>query len=77
MVELTGRRLCGEQARCETAAGVIQIGVTSQVVLATILEYADDRALIEIPGVAPTGPTQLVVTVNERSSNALAFEVLP
>jgi hypothetical protein len=30
-----------------------------------------------IPPVAPIGPSALIVTVNERSSNALGFEVLP
>ena len=34
-------------------------------------------AEIEIPEIAPVGKTQLIVTVNELASNALAFEVLP
>jgi hypothetical protein len=33
--------------------------------------------VIQIPDLAPVGPTALIVTVNDRASNELAFEVLP
>lgn len=77
MVTLTGRRLCGETGDCSTAGGEIQLGLSPPTVLAMIVEYEDTRAVIRIPEVTPVGDTALVVTVNERASNALAFEVLP
>jgi hypothetical protein len=75
IVEVTGTGLC--DGDCETAAGEVQLGLSSQVVIAGVVEYADTRALIQIPQVAEIGRTQLVVTVNEHASNALDFEVLP
>lgn len=75
-VVLVGERLCGPEGDCATAAGAIRIGADASVVQATIVAYDDRRAEIEIPEVAPIGPTKLVVTVNELASNALAFEVL-
>lgn len=77
LVTLFGARLCGEPADCARAAGAIQLGLSSSVVLARVVEDADDRAVIAIPDVTPVGPTAIVVTVNERASNALDFEVLP
>jgi hypothetical protein len=76
-VRLTGRRLCGAGGRCEAAGGAVRLGAEPPVVQAPVLAYADTEAEIEIPDVAPVGPTALIVTVNERASNALAFEVLP
>ena len=73
-VEITGRGLCSGD--CETAGGEVQLGLSSEVVLAPVVEYTDDRAVISIPQIAPVGRTQLVITVNEQASNALAFEVL-
>jgi hypothetical protein len=77
MVTITGRRLCGGSGDCTTAAGEIQLGLASRTVRATVVSYADTEAQIAIPSVAPLGDTVLIVTVNERSSNALDFEVLP
>ena len=77
MVMLHGRRLCGTSAHCDTAAGQIQIGLTAQPVRANVTAYSDTTATIVIPDVTPPGATQIVVTVNERASNALDFEVLP
>jgi hypothetical protein len=75
-VEISGRRLCGSAAACATAAGEVQIGIESPTVRAVVVSYSDTSAQIVIPSVAPLGDTVLIVTVNERSSNALAFEVL-
>jgi hypothetical protein len=77
MVELTGRRLCGAGGACATAAGEVQIGIDPPTVRAVVVAYSDTSAQIMIPSVTPVGNTVLVVTVNERSSNALDFEVLP
>src|SRR5262249_7632720 len=75
-VRLLGRRLCGEGARCESAGGAVRLGAEPPLVQATVLAYGDTEAEIQIPDLAPLGPTVLIVTVNEHASNALAFEVL-
>ncbi len=76
-VLLTGRRLCGERSDCATAAGEVQLGLGLPTVRATVLAYSDTSASIVIPSVTPVGASEIVVTVNEDVSNALAFEVLP
>jgi hypothetical protein len=77
MMTLTGRRLCGETGNCETAGGEVTLGLALPTVKANVVEYSDTRAVVVVPDLAPVGPTQLVITVNERASNALDFEVLP
>ncbi|MEO7732493.1 MAG: IPT/TIG domain-containing protein [Kofleriaceae bacterium] len=77
MVTLTGRRLCGAQGDCARAAGEVQVGLALPTVRAVVVSYSDTSAQIVIPDLAPVGPTTLVVTVNERSSNAVDFEVVP
>lgn len=77
VVALAGHRLCGPQGDCARAGGEVQVGIDLPVVRANIVSYSDTGAQIMIPSVAPIGATVLIVTVNERSSNALDFEVLP
>ena len=74
-VLLTGQRLCGGE--CTTAAGEVQIGTEPPMVRAIVVSYSDTAAEVVIPPVTPIGTTALIVTVDERSSNALDFEVLP
>ncbi len=76
-VMLTGQRLCGGGGDCAMAAGEVQIGTEPPMVRAIVVSYADTAAEVVIPPVTPIGKTQLIVTVDERSSNALDFEVLP
>jgi hypothetical protein len=76
MVTLTGSRLCGARGDCVTAAGEVQLGLDLPMVRATVVSYSDTTAQIVIPSITPVGPTTLLVTVNDRTSNALAFEVL-
>jgi hypothetical protein len=76
-VTVTGSRLCGAPADCTSAAGAFDLGLEPPMVRATVVGYSDTAAQIVIPAAAPVGATALTVTVNERSSNALAFEVLP
>jgi len=76
-VTLFGSRLCGERGDCASAGGEITIGIDPPVVQASIIAYEDMTATIVIPTITPLGKTQLLATVNERSSNALDFEVLP
>jgi hypothetical protein len=76
-VTITGRRLCGASADCASAAGQVQIGLDAPIVRANVTAYTDTHADIVIPEVAPAGVTKIVVTVNERASNSIDFEVLP
>lgn len=76
-VTITGRRLCGASGDCAHAAGEVQLGIVSPTVRAIVVSYSDTSAQVVIPPVAPLGDSVLIVTVNERSSNALDFEVLP
>jgi len=77
MVALAGTHLCGSTGDCARAAGEVQIGESSPVVLAQVVGYSDALAQIIVPSIAPVGATAIILTVNERASNALAFEVLP
>jgi hypothetical protein len=77
IVVLAGQRLCGPGGDCTTAAGEIQLGINPPIVRAIVVSYSDTSAQIAIPPAAPVGATVLIATVNERSSNALDFEVLP
>jgi hypothetical protein len=76
-VTITGQRLCGARGECTTAAGEVQLGLDPPMVRAVVVSYSDTSAQIVIPPVTPIGPTVLIVTVDDRSSNALDFEVLP
>jgi hypothetical protein len=55
----------------------LQVGLELPVIDAVITDFTASSATIVIPHVAPVGKTELVITVNNRASNALAFEVLP
>ena len=77
LVAIAGHRLCGPQGDCAKAGGEIQLGIDPPTVRANIVSYSDTSAQIAIPPAAPVGPTVLIAIVNERSSNALDFEVLP
>lgn len=76
-VTLTGARLCGAEADCAHAAGEILLGLSPPQVHANVTSYADDRIELVVPPVASVGATHLIAVVDERSSNALPFEVLP
>ncbi|MBL0218487.1 MAG: hypothetical protein IPQ07_31960 [Myxococcales bacterium] len=77
MVTLTGQRLCGASADCAHAAGEVLVGLSPPQVQANVVTYDATSAQVVIPAIASLGATHLIVTVDDRSSNALAFEVLP
>ena len=77
VVAIAGHRLCGPRGDCAKAGGEIQLGIDPPTVRANIVSYSDTSAQIAIPPATPVGPTVLIAIVNERSSNALDFEVLP
>ena len=74
---IAGQRLCGASGDCETAGGEVQFGLELPTLRAPIIRYEDTEAEVEVPALAAVGETSIVVTVNEYSSNELAFEVLP
>ena len=76
-VTLSGERLCGTSSDCMAVTSTLQIGLELPVIDAVITDFTATSATIVIPDLAPVGKTELVITVNNRSSNALAFEVLP
>ncbi len=77
VVTISGSRLCGTSGDCTNAAGEVLIGLTLPAIQALVQSYADTSVQIMIPQIAPLGPTELVVTVNDHTSNALPFEVTP
>jgi hypothetical protein len=77
VVVITGRRLCGPGGDCARATGEIQLGIEAPMIRAHVVSYSDTAAEIAIPSIATVGATAVIVTVGERSSNALDFEVLP
>jgi len=76
-VVITGRRLCGDGGDCARVGGEVQLGIEPPMVRVGVVSYSDTVAEVAIPSIAPVGATELIITVGERSSNALAFEVLP
>ena len=76
-VTLSGERLCGTSNDCMAVTSTIQIGLTFPTIDALITAYSASSATIAIPDLAQVGSTQLIVTVDNRASNALDFEVLP
>ena len=76
-VMLSGERLCGTSNDCMAVTSTLQIGLALPVIDAVITDFTATSATIVVPELAPVGKTELVITVNNRSSNALAFEVLP
>jgi hypothetical protein len=77
LVTITGTRFCGPHGDCASAGGEVALGLDLPAVRTPIVSFDDTTAQIEIPDIAPVGHTELVMTVNDRSSNALAFEVVP
>jgi hypothetical protein len=76
-VMIAGERLCGPTADCTHVGATVQLGLTLPMIDAAVESYAAASATIVVPNAAPIGATEIVVTVDGRSSNALAFEVLP
>ena len=75
-VALTGERFCGTRADCVGVAAKVELGIDAPIVVAPVLAYAATSATIQVPMLAAAGATELVLTVDGRSSNALPFEVI-
>jgi hypothetical protein len=77
MVTLSGHGLCGAAGDCAHTTGEVLLGRSPPQVHATVVRLDATSVDVVIPQIAPLGPTELMVTVDDRASNALAFEVLP
>lgn len=77
MVTVTGQHLCGAEDDCTRATGSIVLGLSPPLVQASVVSAEPSALRIVIPSLAEIGATHLVATVDDRSSNALPFEVLP
>jgi len=77
LVTLSGHRLCGVAGDCAHATGDVVLGLSPPQVHVAVVRLEATSADVVIPTIAPVGPTHLIITVDERASNALAFEVLP
>ncbi len=77
MVTLTGQRLCGDNDDCAHATGSIVLGLSPPQFQANVVASDPTSIRVVIPSLAEVGDTHLIATVDDRSSNALAFEVLP
>lgn len=77
MVTVTGQRLCGAHDDCAHATGSIVFGLSPPQYQANIVTSDPTSIRIVVPALADLGATHLIATVDDRSSNALAFEVLP
>ena len=77
VVTISGERMC--QGDCAHAGGSFEMGPGADLpsVQLALVAFADTSAQVMIPSAAPTGHVEIVLNVNDTSSNALGFEVLP
>jgi hypothetical protein len=61
----------------ESPAGTVDFGVELPQIRALVVEWNATAIRVIVPQAVDVGATELLVTVNDRSSNALDFEVLP
>jgi hypothetical protein len=74
-IVLTGEGFCSGD--CETApVGAVDFGIDIPQTRAVVLAWDDARIEAIVPPVDP-GETIVLVTANDRTSNAVDFEVLP
>ena len=75
-VVLAGERLCLERP-CSELGGEVQLGLDVPSYRATVEGASDTQWTFRVPPTVPAGATDVLISVGGRSSNALAFEVLP
>jgi hypothetical protein len=74
LVQLTGDGFCGASGNCTTVTGQVQLGNEPPFYQAEPMSWGATSAQIVVPEM-PSGSTQLVVDVNDQSSNAVTFVV--
>jgi hypothetical protein len=77
-VTLTGTRLCIPTATTDLCSPLtVALGLDLPMVDAPVIAVSASSAMFTVPQAAPVGATEIIVTADGRSSNALAFEVTP
>jgi hypothetical protein len=79
-IVVSGQRLCeavDATGTCAPHAGSVTFGIEPPQVAAAITSWTNTRIVVVVPGAAPIGDTEIVVTESGRSSNAIGFAVLP
>ena len=74
LVQLTGTGFCGTTGDCATVAAQVELGVNPPYYQAAVMSWDVGGGQIIVPDM-PTGETNLVIDVNDDSSNALSFIV--
>jgi hypothetical protein len=83
MVTVHGQRFCGEgratgDGSCAALPpGAVDFGLELPMARALVLAWSDVAISVEVPDAARVGATDVIVTVDGRSSNGGTFEVLP
>lgn len=77
MVTVTGQHLCGADDDCARATGSVVLGLSPPQVQLAVVDAAPTSLRLVVPAIAELGATHLFATIDDRASNALAFEVLP
>ncbi len=83
MVTVRGVGFCGAGAAADDGSctslppGAVDFGLDLPMARARVVSWSAAAIDVTVPAAAPTGMTDVIVTVDGRSSNALAFEVLP
>jgi uncharacterized protein (TIGR03437 family) len=82
-VVIGGARFCAgrvavDSDECEQLpVGGVQFGLEIPQVTAPVVTWNDVTIRVEVPDSVADGTTEIVVTANGRSSNAIDFEVVP
>jgi uncharacterized protein (TIGR03437 family) len=77
IVELRGTGFCATADCSDSAVGAVDFGVEIPQIRAAVVTWTVDRISVVVPQSVDPGPTEVLVTANDRSSNAIDFEVLP
>jgi hypothetical protein len=76
MVTLTGTRLCIPPANTDLCSPLtVALGLDLPMIDAPVTSLSATTATFAVPDAVPIGATEIIVTADGRSSNALAFEV--
>ena len=75
-ISLVGDNFCGAAIDCVDVPAKFEFGLDPPMIQALVQSFASSSATIQVPPLA-AGPTSILLTVEGRTSNALAFEVLP
>jgi hypothetical protein len=82
-IVVMGDEFCGEgrdggDGTCTSLPpGAVDVGLDLPMARAMVVTWGAQEIMVNVPAAAATGASEIIVTVDGRSSNAAAFEVLP